>query len=193
QTPQGRRTWMCGVFGRARMALPKIPSAPRTRREASGAEAGCAFFAPGFFAQAKKGGSRRHGAKALDVDPTFGRRGSKAARCARALIRPAGTFSRMREKGFAGCCRAAGILTQSFNTKEPHPMAAWFTVVAPFLPDIIQMAKPMFTRDKGADQVPRQIKELQDAATQNAGAVKQLAGEMQRTLASLQQGASQLD
>ncbi len=72
-------------------------------------------------------------------------------------------------------------------------MAAWFTVVAPFLPDIIQMAKPMFTRDKGADQVPQQIKELQDAATQNAGAVKQLAGEMQRTLASLQQGASQLD
>src|SRR3546814_16852828 len=77
--------------------------------------------------------------------------------------------------------------------RSPHPMAAWFTVVAPFLPDIIQMAKPMFTRDKGAEQVPQQIKELQDAATQNAGAVKQLAGEMQRTLASLQQGASQLD
>src|SRR5690606_15027022 len=29
---------------------------------------GCAFFAPGFFAQAKKGGSRRHGAKAFDLD-----------------------------------------------------------------------------------------------------------------------------
>jgi uncharacterized phage infection (PIP) family protein YhgE len=72
-------------------------------------------------------------------------------------------------------------------------MAAWFTVVAPFLPDIIQMAKPMFTRDKGADQVPQQIKELQDAATLNAAAVKQLAGEMQRTLASLQQGATQLE
>ena len=72
-------------------------------------------------------------------------------------------------------------------------MAAWFTVVAPFLPDVIQMAKPMFTRDKGADKIPQQIKELQDAATQNADAVKQLAGEMQRTLASLQQGASQLE
>ena len=72
-------------------------------------------------------------------------------------------------------------------------MAAWFTVVAPFLPDIIQMAKPMFTRDKGADKIPQQIKELQDAATQNADAVKQLAGEMQRTLASLQQGANQLE
>src|SRR3546814_6733501 len=87
-----------------------------------------------------------------------------------------------------------GRLTQSLSTpKEPRPMAPWFTVVAPFLPDIIQMAKPMCTRDKGADQVPQQIKELQDAATQNAGAVKQLAGEMQRTLASLQQGASQLE
>src|SRR5690606_6288639 len=29
---------------------------------------GCAFFAPGFFAQAKKGGSGRHGAKALELD-----------------------------------------------------------------------------------------------------------------------------
>src|SRR5690606_7995624 len=45
----------------------KIPPAPRTRCNAPGAKAGCAFFAPGFFAQAKKGGSRRHGAKALDV------------------------------------------------------------------------------------------------------------------------------
>src|SRR5690606_12000600 len=76
--------------------------------------------------------------------------------------------------------------------EEFRPMATWFTVVAPFLPDIIQMAKPMFTRDKGAEKIPQQIKELQDAATQNADAVKQLAGEMQRTLASLQQGATQL-
>jgi len=72
-------------------------------------------------------------------------------------------------------------------------MATWFTVVAPFLPDIIQMAKPMFTRDKGAEKIPQQIRELQDAATQNADAVKQLAAEMQRTLASLQQGATQLE
>jgi uncharacterized phage infection (PIP) family protein YhgE len=77
--------------------------------------------------------------------------------------------------------------------KEFRPMAAWFTVVAPFLPDIIQMAKPMFTRDKGADKIPQQIKELQDAATQNADAIKQLAGEMQRTLATLQHGATQLE
>ena len=72
-------------------------------------------------------------------------------------------------------------------------MAAWFTAVAPFLPDIIQMAKPMFTRDKGAEKVPQQIKELQDAATQNADAIKQLAGEMEHTLATLRQGATQLE
>src|SRR5690606_7267339 len=65
--PAGRRTWMCGVFREGRMPSRKIPPAPRTRCEASGAKAGCAFFAPGFFAQAKKGGSRRRGAKAFDL------------------------------------------------------------------------------------------------------------------------------
>src|SRR3546814_6043988 len=58
---------MCGVFREGRMPSRKIPPAPRTRCAAPGAKAGCAFFAPGFFAQAKKGGSRRHGAKAFDV------------------------------------------------------------------------------------------------------------------------------
>src|SRR3546814_17370216 len=76
---------------------------------------------------------------------------------------------------------------------SPRRRDGWFRVGAPVLPDIIRKAKPMFTRDKGAEQVPQQMKELQDAATKNAGAVNQLAGEMQRTLASLQQGASQLD
>src|SRR5690606_20428380 len=41
KTPQGRRTGMCGVFRRGRMPLRKIPPAPRTRRAAPGAEAGC--------------------------------------------------------------------------------------------------------------------------------------------------------
>src|SRR5690606_34056301 len=59
---------MRGVFRGGRMPPRKIPPAPRTRCAAPGAQAGCAFFAPGFFAQAKKGGSRRHGAKALDLD-----------------------------------------------------------------------------------------------------------------------------
>src|SRR5690606_6653832 len=68
QTPQGRRAWMRGVFRGGRMPARKIPPAPRTRCAAPGAQAGGAFFAPGFFAQAKKGGSRRHGAKALALD-----------------------------------------------------------------------------------------------------------------------------
>lgn len=76
-------------------------------------------------------------------------------------------------------------------------MAAWFTVVAPFLPDIIQMAKPIFTRPKSPlaapDLVPKQITELQDAAAQNADAIRLLAEEMQHTIASLQQASVELD
>src|SRR3546814_1028303 len=145
-------------------------------------------------AQAKKGGSRRHGAKALDLDSccrTGEEQEQLAALAPSSALRAPSPASGRRavwtmSAGGRTASRAAasptGILTQSFSTpKETRPMAAWFTVVAPFLPDIIQMAKPMFTRDKGADQVPQQIKELQDAATQNAGAVQQLAGEMQRT------------
>src|SRR5690606_24183085 len=44
------------------------PASGRRAGVVQGAQAGGAFFAPGFFAQAKKGGSRRHGAKALDLD-----------------------------------------------------------------------------------------------------------------------------
>ncbi len=77
-------------------------------------------------------------------------------------------------------------------------MSAWFSVVAPFLPDIIKAARPMFTRSRGDDAkaaalVPRQIKELQDAAAQNADAIHTLAEEMQNTLHSLQQGAAELE
>src|SRR5690606_34945201 len=44
------------------------PASGRRAGVAQGAQAGCAFFAPGFLAQAKKGGSRRRAAKALDLD-----------------------------------------------------------------------------------------------------------------------------
>src|SRR5690606_29223493 len=47
---------------------PPSPASGRTVAAVPGAWAGCAFFAPGFLAQAKKGGSRRHGAKAFDLD-----------------------------------------------------------------------------------------------------------------------------
>ena len=76
-------------------------------------------------------------------------------------------------------------------------MTAWFTAVAPFLPDIIQMAKPIFTRAKGEekapDLVPRQITELQDAAAQNAESVRVLAAKMQQTLTALQQASGVLE
>ena len=76
-------------------------------------------------------------------------------------------------------------------------MAAWFTVVAPFLPDIIQMAKPIFTRPRNPvsapDLVPQQIGELQDAAAQNADAIKLLAAEMQQTITSLREASVELD
>src|SRR5690606_40940142 len=69
---------------------------PRARRP------GCAFFAPGFFAQAKKGGSRRHGAKALELAVAVAiakQRKIKDSSLRSPLIRPPGTFSRKREKG----------------------------------------------------------------------------------------------
>src|SRR5690606_10552422 len=61
-------------------------------------------------AQAKKGGSRRHGAEALDlvVAVALAKTRARAARCARALIRPPGTFSRKREKGRSCTGRAGG-------------------------------------------------------------------------------------
>src|SRR3546814_12620530 len=50
--PAGRRTWKCGGFREGRMPSRQIPPAPRTRRNAPGATAGAAFFAPGFFLHA---------------------------------------------------------------------------------------------------------------------------------------------
>src|SRR3546814_5285911 len=44
------------------------PSGSANPAQSAGREGGVCFFAPGFFAQAKKGGSRRQGAKAFDVD-----------------------------------------------------------------------------------------------------------------------------
>lgn len=76
-------------------------------------------------------------------------------------------------------------------------MAAWFTAVAPFLPDLIQMARPIFTRargeEKASDLIPQQIAELQDAAARNAEAVRVLAAEMQQTLTALQQASAALE
>ena len=75
-------------------------------------------------------------------------------------------------------------------------MAAWFTAALPFLPDVIKLATPLFTRSKPQDKVPdvvaTQIAELQDIAAQNSDAIKTLAIEMQNTINSLQVGAQAL-
>ena len=75
-------------------------------------------------------------------------------------------------------------------------MAAWFTHALPYIPDLIKLAKPLFTRSRPQDQVPdvvaRQITELQEIAAQNTDAIKTLAIEMQNTIDSLQSGAEAL-
>src|SRR5690606_26526155 len=54
QTPQGRRTWMCGVFRAGRMPARKIPPAPRTRCAAPGAQAGVCFLCARFLCTSKE-------------------------------------------------------------------------------------------------------------------------------------------
>src|SRR3546814_10369308 len=115
------------------MTPRKIPPEPRTRCKAPGAKAGGAFFAPGFFAQAKKGGSRRHGAKAFDLDSAGAgqekiKSGSLRSRphppsghllplAGEGLdIRPAGTFSRMR-----GRARSQGQQIPRIPASHPPP------------------------------------------------------------------------
>src|SRR3546814_2355031 len=55
-------------FPRGQDAPSENPAGSANPAQRAGREGGVCFFAPGFFAQAKKGGSRRHGAKALDLD-----------------------------------------------------------------------------------------------------------------------------
>lgn len=79
-------------------------------------------------------------------------------------------------------------------------MAAWFVpavkAILPYLSPIIAAALPVFTSRKGdeaaaqATLLQQQIAELQSAATQNAAHIKELAGQMQVTVAALGQGSS---
>lgn len=75
-------------------------------------------------------------------------------------------------------------------------MAAWLAFAVPYIPDVIKLAMPLFTRskpqEKSPDVVAQQITELQDAATQNAEAIKTLTTEMQKTIDALQLGAESL-
>ena len=79
--------------------------------------------------------------------------------------------------------------------------ATWITIAASSLPEIIRMARPLFTRTPQVDNshqprmdvIAEQIAQLQDAATQNADSIKKLATDMQKTIEVLQVGADQAE
>ena len=78
-------------------------------------------------------------------------------------------------------------------------MASWIIpalkAVLPHVKTIYDTAAPVFTKKK-AEAVPeptllqQQISELQAAAAQNTAHVKELAGQLQSTVAALQEGAA---
>jgi multidrug resistance efflux pump len=78
-------------------------------------------------------------------------------------------------------------------------MAAWLIpalkAVLPHVGTIIEAASPVFTKKKteaAADQSPllqQQISELQSAVSQNAANIKELAAQLQSTVAALEQAA----
>ena len=70
-------------------------------------------------------------------------------------------------------------------------------VILPYLSSIIAAALPVFTTRKNdeaaaaqAQLLQKQITELQSAASQNAVHIKELAEQLQKTVAALEQGAS---
>lgn len=79
-------------------------------------------------------------------------------------------------------------------------MAAWLIpalkAVLPHIGTIISAAAPVFTNkkaDAAANQallLQQQITELQSAASQNAAHIKELAAQLQSTVAALEQAAS---
>ena len=80
--------------------------------------------------------------------------------------------------------------------------ATWITIAAPYLPEIIKLARPLFTRTPPQldnsqqlrmDMIGGQIVELQDAAMQNADSIRKLATDMQKTIEVLQLGADRAE
>ena len=75
-------------------------------------------------------------------------------------------------------------------------MAAWFIpalkAVLPHVGDIVAAAKPVFTRKPAQDgsTVQQQIAELQSAVLQNGVNIKELATQLQSTVAALEQAAA---
>jgi hypothetical protein len=79
--------------------------------------------------------------------------------------------------------------------------ASWITIAAPYVPEIIRLARPLFTRTPTTtdntqqirlDVVSAQIGELQNAASQNADSIRKLATDMQKTLEVLQLGSERM-
>jgi len=69
--------------------------------------------------------------------------------------------------------------------------------ILPYVSSIMAAALPVFTTRKSdeaaaaqAQLMQKQIAELQSAASQNAVHIKELAGQLQKTVAALEQGAS---
>jgi len=79
--------------------------------------------------------------------------------------------------------------------------ATWITIAASSLPEIIRLAKPLFTRTPPIDTtqaqrlaiIDEQITELQGAATRNADSISRLATDMQKTIEVLQVGADRME
>lgn len=79
--------------------------------------------------------------------------------------------------------------------------ATWITIAASSLPEIIRLARPLFTRAPPIDTsqtqrleiIDAQIAELQAAATRNADSIGKLAADMQKTIEVLQVGADRLE
>ncbi|NTW59901.1 MAG: hypothetical protein HGA43_12130 [Nitrospirae bacterium] len=80
-------------------------------------------------------------------------------------------------------------------------MAAWFVpavkAILPYVSAIVGAAMPAFTTRKSDDAaaaqsqlLQKQIAELQSAASKNAVHIKELAEQLQKTVAALEQGAS---
>ena len=80
--------------------------------------------------------------------------------------------------------------------------ATWITLAVNYAPDIIKLARPLFTRTPPQMDNPHQLRmdiigsqivELQDAATQNADSIRKLATDMQKTIEVLQLGAERAE
>lgn len=80
-------------------------------------------------------------------------------------------------------------------------MASWLIptlkAILPHVGDVVSAVKPVFTRRKpdmtatlSGDLVQQQIAELQSAAAQNSDHIKELAAQLQSTVAALEQAAA---